>query len=136
MSGGVLIAIAAGIAGLLGVGHLVLLYGGPKLRPDDDLAARLETSVVPLSDATNLMRLWVGFNTSHALGALAFSLTYGYLALANDDVLFDTAYLPVVGGAYLATILITSIRYWFSAPTTGLTLATLLYLAGVGTAWL
>ena len=130
MSGGILIAVAAGIVGLLGLGHLVMLYAGPKLRPDDDLASRLEAAVVPLSDATNMMRLWVGFNASHALGALVFSLSYGYLALAHEDVFFDTGYLTVVGALYLVAMLITSIRYWFSVPSIGIGLAALLYLAG------
>lgn len=127
---GSLVAAAAVIVGLLGAAHLVLLYASPKLSPDDDLAKRLAVSVVPLSDATNILRLWVGFNASHSLGALVFGLTYGYLALGHDEMLSDSPYLLVVGAAYLLTMLAASVRYWFNVPSTGLALATLLYLVG------
>ena len=130
MNGAVLMAVAPAIVGWLGLGHLVTLSAGPKLRPDDDLAARLEASVVPLSDATNMMRLWVGFNASHALGALVFSLSSGYLALAHDDTFFETPYLSVVGAAYLLAMLAASIRYWFNIPSIGLGIATLAFLTG------
>lgn len=130
MNGSILIAIAAAIVGLLGAGHPVALFAGPQLRPDDDLAPRMEASVVPLSDATNMMRLWVGFNTSHALGAMAFSLSFGYLALVQDQMFFDTAYLAVVGVLYLLAMLVTSTRYWFNVPSIGIGLAALLFLAG------
>lgn len=129
MSGG-LVAAAAMMVGLLGGAHLVMLYASPKLSPDDDLAKRLAVSVVPLSDATNMLRLWVGFNASHSLGAVVFALTYGYLALAHDEMLSDSPYLLVVGAAYLLTMLLASVRYWFNVPSTGLALATLLYLVG------
>jgi hypothetical protein len=129
VSGG-LLAAAATVVGVLGAGHLVLLYASPKLSPDDDLAKRLAVSVVPLSDATNVLRLWVGFNVSHSLGALVFALTFGYLALAHDELLFDSPYLLVIGAAYLLTMLLTSVRYWFNVPSIGLALATLLYLVG------
>jgi hypothetical protein len=36
----------------------------------------------------------------------------------------------VIGAAYLVTMLLTSLRNWFAVPTTGLTLANLLYLTG------
>jgi hypothetical protein len=131
MNGSIPIAIAAVIVGLLGAGHLVALFTGPQLRPGDELAGRMEASVVPLSDATNMMRLWVGFNTSHALGAMAFSLTFGYLALVQDQMFFDTTYLAVVGVVYLLAMLFTSARYWFNVPSIGISLAALLFLAGI-----
>lgn len=125
-----LVAAAALIAGLLGVAHLVLLYASPKLSPDRELADRLAVSVVPLSDATNLLRLWIGFNTSHALGALIFALTYGYLAIAHAELLTESPYLLVTGAAYPVAMLVTSLRYWFAVPTVGLTLVSLLCFAG------
>ncbi|MFI6681572.1 hypothetical protein [Kribbella sp. NPDC050470] len=127
---GALVAVAAIIVALLGGAHLTLLYASPKLSPDDDLGKRLSVSVVPLSDATNLLRLWVGFNASHALGALVFGLTYSYLALVHDEMVSESPYLIVVGAAYLLAMLLASVRYWFSVPSTGLALATLLYLVG------
>jgi hypothetical protein len=130
VSGGGLIAIAAMIAGLLGAMHLVLLYASPKLRPADELATRMAGSVVPVSDATDVLRLWIGFNVSHSLGALVFGLTYGYLALAQEGTFFETPYLTVVGAGYLLAMLSASVRYWFNVPTIGLAVATLVYLIG------
>ncbi|MFI7061643.1 hypothetical protein ACIBL3_11705 [Kribbella sp. NPDC050124] len=45
-------------------------------------------------------------------------------------VLSDSPYLLVVGAVYLLTMLPASLRYWFNVPSTGLALATLLYLVG------
>ncbi|MEV0288769.1 hypothetical protein AB0H36_32010 [Kribbella sp. NPDC050820] len=48
----------------------------------------------------------------------------------HDEMVSESPYLIVVGAAYLLAMLLASVRYWFSVPSTGLALATLLYLVG------
>lgn len=128
------ILASAVVIGLLGAAHLVMLYASPQLRPADAaLAQRLRTSTVPLSADTNLWRLWFGFNTSHALGALGFAATYGYLALAEPEIFAQHLVLSGIGLAYLLAMLLTSLRCWFRQPSVGIAVGTLTFLIGAVT---
>ena len=82
-----------------------------------------------------LWRPWVGFNVSHSVGVLLAGaviavplLWWGEPVLFHPLWLVPSLALPVV---YLAT----SVRYWFSAPTTGIALATVLIWGGTALAW-
>lgn len=48
-----------------------------------------------------MWKAWVGFNASHALGAILFGLVYGYLALLHLAFLFQSWFLLAVGFALL-----------------------------------
>jgi hypothetical protein len=119
------------VTGFLGGAHLLMLYLSPKLRPSDPaVAEQLTRATVPLTDTTNMWRLWFGFNASHALGALCFASTYAYLALVEPAALFATPALCAVGLAYLLAMLVASLRYWFLVPTVGISLAALAFATG------
>lgn len=131
MNAGIWIALAAIVVGYLGGSHLLMLFRTPKLHPSDAaLTEQMSRATIPLSDATTVGRLWVGFNASHSLGALGFGVTYAYLGLAEPTALFATPVLSVVGLAYLLAMLGTSLRYWFLLPTLGISLATLIFATG------
>ncbi len=48
-----------------------------------------------------MWRAWVGFNASHSMGLILFGLVFGFLALAQDHLLFHSPFLLVVGLAML-----------------------------------
>lgn len=75
-------------------------------------------------------RLWFGFNSSHALGALCFAITCAYLALVEPAALFATPTLCAVGLAYLLAMLVATLRYWFLVPTVEISLAALAFATG------
>jgi hypothetical protein len=55
----------------------------------------------------------VGFNASHSMGLILFALVFGYLALAHDQLLFQSPFLLVVGLAMLGGLVV-SARFIFS----------------------
>ncbi|MEN0067963.1 MAG: hypothetical protein AAGA48_37885 [Myxococcota bacterium] len=82
-----------------------------------------------------LWQPWIGFNVSHSLGALLLGaviavppLWWGTAALQHPLWLIPSLLLPPI-------YLLTSMRYWFSAPTRGIGLATVLVWSGAALAW-
>lgn len=127
-----LILAAAGIMALLGVGHLVMLYATSLLHPRDEAVRKqLEEATMSLTGATTMQRLWVGFNASHAVGAILFGGVFGYLAMVESGLLLDTPFLLVLGAIYIAAMLTLSRLYWFRTPSIAITTAGCLYLASV-----
>jgi hypothetical protein len=84
---------------------------------------------------TTMWKAWIGFNASHSFGAILFGLGYGYLALANDALLFQSMFLSIVGLVFLVGYVFLGRRYWFSTPFRGIVLATVLYVAGLLLRW-
>jgi hypothetical protein len=127
------IFISAIIPGLLGLGHLLLTYFGPKLLPRDlSLRDAMEQVSPVITTQTTIWRAWLGFNVSHSMGLLLFGLFYGYLALAHSDLLFQSVFLQLVGGCILVGYVVLAKLYWFSSPLIGTSLALIFYLVGVG----
>jgi hypothetical protein len=69
-----------------------------------------------ISSETTMWKTWVGFNASHSFGAILFGLIYGYLAIFNNEFLFKSPFLLVVGFAMLGGFVVISKIYWFSVP--------------------
>ena len=127
-----LVVASAAIILLLGTGHLLFTFRGPKLHPRDaTLAARMKEVSPVLTRQTTMWRAWIGFNASHSYGAIFFGLIYGYLALAHAAVLFRSPFLLAVGLALLVGYVFLARAYWFSIPLRGITLATALYIAAL-----
>lgn len=116
----------------LGLAHLLLTFRGTKLHPRDPglLLAMQATSPV-LTRQTTMWRTWVGFNASHSMGAILFGLVFGYLAAVLPEVLFQSAFLRIVGLMFLLGYCILGKLYWFSVPFRGIILATALYAAAL-----
>ena len=130
-----LVALSAGLVGLLGTAHLVLTFQGPKLHPRDPALTEAMKSVHPvITRQTTMWKCWIGFNASHSLGALLFGATFSYLALAHADVFFGSVYLQVVGLFMLGGFVVLDKLYWFITPFAGSSLALLLYVAGLALA--
>ena len=85
---------SAGVILTLGVMHLWFTFRGNKLAPRDDvLQARMREISPVISRQTTMWKAWVGFNASHSMGAILFGLVYGYLALMQGALLFQSVFL-------------------------------------------
>jgi uncharacterized membrane protein len=113
---------------LLGLLHLLYTFRGPKLRPRDaELQQRMATVSPVISREMTMWDAWVGFNASHSFGAILFGVVYGYLALAQAEFLFGSAFLLAVGLLLLSGYAFLAKRYWFSIPLRGILVSLLLY---------
>src|SRR5262245_41929678 len=108
-----LMVVSAFIIFLLGVIHIIYTFSGWKLTPRDaDLKSKMENVAPVISGETSMWKCWVGFNASHSFGLLFFGLTYGYLAIFKEDVLFGSVFLLVVGFLVLSGLIVVSKHYW------------------------
>ncbi|MEO1491079.1 MAG: hypothetical protein AAFV19_02865 [Pseudomonadota bacterium] len=123
----ILFAIGGAIIALLGALHGLYTWRDerhPKLLAPQDpaLVETMRTARLGLTAQTDLWRAWIGFNYSHALGAMIFGGSVLVVALTAPDALAMPALrfgAPVIAALYLTL----SIRYWFSIPTTGIAIA-------------
>lgn len=115
----------------LGLAHLVYTFRGPKLAPRDPaLVEAMKADSPGISEETSMWKAWVGFNASHSLGAMLYGLVFGYLAMAQPALLFDSIFLPTVGFAMLTGLFVLGRRYWFSIPFRGITFSLACFVAG------
>ena len=137
MTASLLMLISVTIVALLGTGHLALTFVGPKLLPRDRSLREAMEKVSPvITTRTTIWRAWLGFNASHSMGAILFGLVYGYLAVAQSDVLFQSIFLQTVGFVMLAGYFVLAWRYWFVTPFAGITLSLICYVGSIGATWL
>lgn len=121
---------SAGIILVLGLLHLAYTYVGDKLHPrDSDLLDRMKATSPVISRRTNMWKAWVGFNASHSVGAILFGTMFGYLAVQQPTLLFQSYFLGVSGLATLGAYLVMAKLYWFTRPLQGILLAFLAYVA-------
>jgi hypothetical protein len=132
----VLVAVSATIIFTLGIIHLVYTFRGPKLHPrDPELQARMSDVFPVITRETTMWKCWIGFNASHSLGAMLFGAVFGFLALWQDAMFFQSSFLQWLGLLTLATYVFLAKRYWFSIPFRGIVLATILYVLALVANW-
>lgn len=121
--------LSAAIIFALGSIHFVYTFWGPKLTPRDPaLQARMREVSPVISRETTMWKTWIGFNASHALGALLFGLIYGYLALVHPELLFKSGFLLGVGFCTLGVYVFLGKAYFFRVPFAGILAAFVAYL--------
>jgi uncharacterized membrane protein len=126
-----MLASAGGILAL-GVMHLVYTFCGSKLTPRDaSLQASMRVVSPVITRQTTIWKCWVGFNASHSMGAMLFGLVYGYLALLQPAMLFQSAFLLALGLVTLAGYVVLGKRYWFSVPFNGICLSLGFYVVAI-----
>jgi hypothetical protein len=136
MLAGILIAISATIALLLGLTHIYLTFFTRAFAARDAALEEKLKSVSPrISSQTTMWRAGVGFHVSHSLGVIFFGLVYGYLALAGRDFLIRSPFLVVLGALFLLGYVVLAQLYWFDRPLVGVALALACYVAGVAVAY-
>ncbi len=132
MAARILMVLSASIIFTLGVVHLVYTFWGPNLTPREPALQISMSQISPvISKETTMWRCWVGFNASHSMGLILFGLVFGYLALAHDQLLFQSLFLLVVGLGMLGGVVVLAKVYWFSAPFTGVSISLACYVASI-----
>jgi len=130
------ILLSAVIIGLLGSMHLLMTFVGPKLLPRDrDVHNAMQSAHPVITTQTTMWRAWIGFNASHSMGALLFALVYGYFALVEPQVLFQSPALQFIGLTMLLGYMALAIAYWFITPRLGIAVALLSYVLGLVLSW-
>src|SRR6187431_2111842 len=106
MTGRILVALSSAILLALGVIHLAYTFSGTKLTPTDTaVQARMAETSPVISKEITMWQAWIGFNATHSMFLILFGLIYGYLALAQSELLFRSPYLMIVGAAMLLSLL-------------------------------
>jgi hypothetical protein len=128
----ILMVLSASIVFMLGVFHLVYTFWGLMLTPRDPALQISMSQIAPvITKETTMWRCWVGFNASHSMGLILFGLVFGFLALAHDQLLFQSPFLLVVGLAMLVGLVVLCKVYFFSAPLTGISISLACYVASI-----
>jgi hypothetical protein len=128
----ILMVISASIVLTLGVVHLVYTFWGPKLTPRDPALQVSMSKISPvITKETTMWWAWVGFNASHSMGLILFGLVFGFLALAHDQLLFQSPFLLVVGLAMLGGLVLLCKVYFFRAPLIGISICLACFVASI-----
>jgi hypothetical protein len=128
----ILMVMSAGIVLMLGTVHLAYTFWGPKLKPRDSaLEAGMNQTSPVITKETTIWRCWMGFNATHSMGLIFFGLIFGFLAIRQSQLLFQSSFLLVVGLAMLAGYAVVSKHYFFSAPFAGVSVSLACYLASM-----
>ena len=132
MLASILIAVSAAVVLLFGSLHLLYTFNGSKLHPRDPaLTAAMKLDHPVITRQTTVWRANLGFNATHSMGLMLFGLIYGYLALAQPVMLWQSSFLLALGLATLIAYVVLARLYFFSVPFRGVTLAALFYMAGL-----
>jgi len=127
----ILIGISAAIILFLGGTHLVYTAFTPKLNPAEaQLEIVMRRTPMRISAETTMWRAWIGFNFSHSLGLILFSLVFGYLVICRWEVLHTSNFLGILGLLVLLVYVVLARVFWFRAPFIGVCCAMLVYVAG------
>jgi hypothetical protein len=128
----ILMVLSASIVFTLGVTHLVYTFWGPNLTPRDPALQISMNQIAPvITNETTMWRCWVGFNSSHSMGLILFGLVFGYLALAHEQLLFQSPFLLVIGLAMLGGLVVLCKIYFFSAPLTSVSISLACYVVSI-----
>ncbi len=102
------------------------------MRPRDASVtdAMKRTSPV-LTNETTIWKAWLGFNSSHSLGAILFALVFGYLAIQHPIVFFSSLFLQLLGLVTLVALLVLAKLFWFRIPLVGISVSLTLYVAAI-----
>jgi hypothetical protein len=84
-----------------------------------------------ITTETTMWRCWVGFNATHSMGLILFGLVFAFLALAHDQILFQSPFLLIGGLAMLVGFVVVSKVYFFSSPLTGTSISLACYVASI-----
>ena len=132
MTARLLMVLSASILLTLGTMHLAYTLWGTSFAPRDPaLQVSMSTISPVLTKETTMWRCWMGFNVSHSMGLILFSLVYGYLALAHDQLLFRSPFLLLVGLVMLACLIVVCRLYFFRAPLIGVSISFVFYVVSI-----
>jgi hypothetical protein len=128
----ILMLLSASVIFALGVFHLIYTFCGTQLTPrDPGLQISMRQISPVITTETTMWRCWVGFNATHSMGLILFGLVFAFLALAHDQILFQSPFLLIGGLAMLVGFVVVSKVYFFSSPLTGTSISLACYVASI-----
>ena len=132
MAARVFMLLSAGVVLMLGIIHLVYTFSGTQLTPRDPaLQVSMSVTTPVITKDTTMWRCWVGFNATHSMALILFGLVFGYLALAQARLLFESWFLLATGLATLVALVVLCRMYFFTAPLLGIGIALICYVISV-----
>ena len=132
MTARLLMVLSASILLTLGTMHLAYTLWGTSFAPRDPALRVSMSRMSPvLTEETTMWRCWMGFNVTHSMGLILFSLVYGYIALAHDQLLFRSPFLLLVGLVMLACLIVVCRLYFFRAPLIGVSISFVCYVVSI-----
>ncbi|KAA3610726.1 MAG: hypothetical protein D8M58_21020 [Calditrichaeota bacterium] len=124
----ILIIVGAGIFGILGSAHLLFTFFTDKfLARKAEVVSEMKNTTPILTDQTTMWKAWIGFNASHSLGAIIFSLLYLILSIFHMDLFFTTTTFIWLAVVNSISYLFLAKRYWFKDPFIGILIATFVF---------
>lgn len=113
----ILFIIGVSIFGVLGLIHLSYIYFTHYLMPRDrELTKSMKKTQVVLTKETNVFKAWVGFNVSHALGLIFFSLIYLILLTWSSFNILESKVFNLLALTVALFYVVLSKKYWFRVP--------------------
>lgn len=117
------------IIGCLGAIHLGLILFTRKFSPcNSSVQEAMSTTFPIITNETSMWSAWVGFNISHSVGALIFSLVYLPLTINYFEIVSNSFWLSVLPVPVSMVYLFLAIKYWFKVPALGFLLALISFL--------
>jgi hypothetical protein len=132
-----LVIVGAAIFLILGILHGVLTLqdlSDPRTftPPDKVLRQAMQSSIIAIDPHTNLWQAWLGFNLSHSLGLVMFGGTLLAIGLFYFQV-FAHSYLLQGCAIFIANAyLVMSLKFWFSKPAIGSSIALTCFVLASG----
>ncbi|WP_125169961.1 LIC_13387 family protein [Leptospira perolatii] len=125
----------------LGTAHIVLTFKDMKkssaLSPANlKVRTSMEESNLKLTNETTIWKAWIGFNFSHGMGAVFFGFIYLWIGISDFGFLLANWLLLPLAIVISLSYLILSLRFWFSKPTIGISIASVMFVASYVTSWL
>lgn len=128
----ILMAASAAIILYLGSVHLAYAMFTQNFSPTDgQLEIAMKHTQMVISRENTMWNAWIGFHFSHSIALILFGLMYGYLVLCRWEVLSRSYFLAILGLLFLLAYVVLARVFWFKAPFIGVSMATVLYLAGL-----
>lgn len=120
---------------VLGLLHMVYTiadsYSPRRLVPyKSGVMELMKESTLALTKETDMWRAWLGFNISHGVGMLFFSVTYLYLSILHVTFLERSLFLLSMAPIIALTYFVLSRKYWFRIPTAGSAIGLLCFAIG------
>ena len=98
---------------------------------NDEARKQMESTAIKLHPSTNMWRAWLGFNLSHSMGIVSFSLVSIYLANSNthNALVNDTTMIYSYSIGTSLTYACLANEFWFISPTIGSLLSATCFIA-------
>jgi hypothetical protein len=122
----ILLIFGAAIFGFLGSAHLIhTFFTNSFMASDKEVVTGMQKSTLVLTNETTMWKAWIGFNASHSLGAMLFSIVYILLAVFHMEIIIETKIFIWLAVSNAMAYLYLAKKYWFSKPFIGILIATL-----------